>query len=216
MLKDLQTRRTYKIIGDLDHPEKADQTARLRIERILAAAGNAPFHYPCDRIHQSSLASPVPWRVYALGPDQCRALMQKLVDAGDPTKVANMLAAAQTLLQVTWLPDAGYEPTANPEKDQPIFEGTLRHMEHLAAAGAFVQSILLAAEAEGFRTYWSSGGPLRGAQVFDWLEIPKTEMLIGSIFIYGSSLANGEIKPGSMADKRGEVGDWCYWTDIPE
>ncbi len=214
MLKELQTRRTYKIIGDPTQPEKPDATVKARVKRVLEAAGNAPFHYPCDRIHLSAFGSPVPWRVYALGAEECRVLMQKLIDAGDPTKVPNMLAAAQSLLQITWLPDAGYAPTANPEKDESIFDGTLRHMEHLAAAGAFAQSVLLAAEAENFRTYWSSGGALRGEQVFDWLQIPKTEMLIGSIFLYSQLIETGEVKPGSMAEKRGHVSDWSRWQDV--
>ena len=87
-------------------------------------------------------------------------------------------------------------------------------MEHLAATGAFVQSLLLAAEAEGFRTYWSSGGPLRKKPVLDWLGIPENQILIGSVFLFPEDVGSAEIKPGANAERRGAVSDWSRWCKI--
>ena len=184
MLDGLKQRRTYKVIGDTANPSPASPVTIEQLDELMTIAGNAPVHYACDRIHLGELTSPVPWRCYKLDGVSCRQLMNDLITSGDATKVPNMLAAADYLLQVTWLPDAGTIVDPKPEKDQPSFVGTLRNMEHIAAASAFIQSMLLAAQTEGFKTYWSSGGPLRSPETFKKIGIPDTELLLGSIFLF--------------------------------
>jgi len=212
----LAKRRTYKMIGNPASPVTIAKTAREPLDQIIASAGNAPFHYPCDRIHMGTLPSPVPWRCYKLETQSCHGLMQSLIDNGDTTKVPNMLAAAQYLLQVTWLPDPGTITGEATSNEEPVFSGTLRNMEHIAAGSAFIQSLLLATEDAGFKTYWSSGGPLRGKSVFKALDIPLTELLLGSIFLFPDEQKHAEIKPGKLADKRGTFTDWSRWCASPQ
>ena len=212
MLESLQKRRTVKMIGDPAAPEPGGNISRERIDTLLEAAGNAPFHQPCDRIHQNSLPSPVPWRCYKLDTAGCRKLMTALIDYGDATKVPNMLAAAEALLQVTWLPDPDTVSQNQSEDEMTVFTGTLRNMEHIAAASSFVQSVLLAIENEGLGSYWSSGGIMRKGEVFGQLGIPEDEILLGSIFLFPSAPTNSEIKPGKLSQMRGAVKDWSRWT----
>jgi len=215
ILENLRSRRTYKMIGNTSQPISSSSTANSMIDTILENAGNAPFHHGCDRLHKSSLTSSVPWRAYKLDPFATNRLMDFLIQSGDVTKVPNMLAAAEYLVQVTWLPDEGTLENRNAGKDKAAFSGTLRNMEHIAAASAFVQSLLLAGEEKGFRTYWSSGGALKSASVFDYLGIPDTQLLLGSIFLFPSQVENAEVKPGAMRDARGSVQDWSVWCEIP-
>ncbi len=204
------SRRTYKVIGDISSPVN-NQIAPEVIDGMLEACANAPFHYACDRLHRETLVSSVPWRAYKLNASSCNGLMSFLNDEGDKTKVPNMLAAADYLIQVTWLPDEGTILNRNAGKDEPAFVGTLRNMEHVAAASAFIQSLLIAGEEQGYMTYWSSGGALKSEQVFDYLEIPHSEILMGSVFFFSRDEQHPEIKPGSMKDARGLVEDWSRW-----
>ncbi|MEM7291444.1 MAG: hypothetical protein AAF412_13905, partial [Pseudomonadota bacterium] len=133
MLDQISSRRTYKVIGDTERPQVNTSLLPADIDTLISAAGNAPFHYACDRIHQTTLNSPVPWRCYKLASEQCNALMRNFLDGGDQTKVPNMLAAAEYLIQVTWLPDEGTKNTSNDnDKTTPLFSGTMRNMEHIA------------------------------------------------------------------------------------
>lgn len=205
-------RRTYKILGNPADPAPVSAIPDAVLDEMLQQAGNAPVHYACDRVHLGKMASPVPWRAYKLNRKGCLDLMNHLVREGDVTKVPALLATAQFLVQVTWLPDEGTVHAGDGGKHAVVFDGTLRNMEHIAAASAFAQSLLLVADACGFRTYWSSGGGLRGKAVFDHLGIPDREILIGSIFLYPAEAANTEVKPGSMAERRGKLEDWSRWT----
>lgn len=214
MLEALKSRRTAKVLGSVDAPEKSSDVKRDQIDDLLLAAGNAPFHYPCDRAHLGAMSSPVPWRACKLDKSACLALMNKLVAEENPTKIPNMLAAADYLIQVTWLPDVGTILPVSKDKNAPQFHGTLRNMEHIAAASAFVQSLLLAAGDAGFATYWSSGGALRSSEIFNHMGIAETEILLGSVFLFPSETQNSEIKPGSWSDKRGGVADWSFWFEI--
>lgn len=208
----ISNRRTHKVLGDVQKPLTAAETKPGILDELLAAAGNAPAHYACDRSHLSSMSSPVPWRAYKLDQISCRKLMRHMIQTGDTTKIPNMLAAAEFLVQVTWLPDAGTIRNAAAGKEDIAFDGTMRNMEHIAAASSFVQSLLLVADEAGFRTYWSSGGPLRCAEIFAELEIPDTELLLGSILLFPTEVGDAEVKAGSMAEKRGKLDDWSRWV----
>jgi len=214
IIEALNARKTSKIIGNPQNRARVGKKERDIVDRLISAAGNAPFHYACANLHKDQFSSSAPWRAYKLDQSACHELMQHLIDNGDATKIPNMLAAAQFLIQVTWLPDEGTLLAKEPVKEGAQFEGTLRNMEHIAAASAFAQSLLLAATWAGFRTYWSSGGPLRSPAIFEKLGISYDELLIGSIFLYPNEVEDAEIKPGAMADKRGVLDDWSRWCEI--
>lgn len=212
--KNLQARRTYKVIGELDVPVSDSSFNISAIDKLLAASANAPFHYACDRVHKTKLTSSVPWRAHNLQAGDCNKLSAFLIASGDVTKVPNMLSAAEFLFQVTWLPDEATIINRDAGKDEVAFKGTLRNMEHIAAASSFIQSLLLAGEEQGFKTYWSSGGALKSAPVFDYLDISLNELLLGSVFFFPKEIQNAEIKLGGMKDARGGVEDWSKWCEI--
>ncbi len=57
---------------------------------------------------------------------------------------------------------------------EPGFAVTLTNVEHIAAAYAAIQNLLLAATARGIRNYWSSGGVLRLPSVLNnWAYRPS-------------------------------------------
>lgn len=214
ILENLKKRRTYKVIGDLNTPITVNSINTTSIDEILSASANAPFHYACDRCHKADMPSSVPWRVHKLNAIDCNQLSEFLITLGDATKVPNMLSAAEYLLQVTWLPDEGTIINRDAGKDEEAFKGTMRNMEHIAAASAFIQSLLLAGEEKGLMTYWSSGGALKSANVFDYLSIPTNQLLLGSIFFYPEEVGNAEIKQGAMKDARGNIDDWSKWCEL--
>jgi nitroreductase len=203
----IRERRTSKVLADEPLPT-AD--TREAVEALVATAGWAPFHRVAARVHQESaaLTSIVPWRFYLLDAPGCRALRRALLERGDKSKVPRMLAAATALVQATWLPNPPKGPVTG------LFEATEENMEHVAAAGAAVQNLLVAATARGFRTYWSSGGPLRGAEAFGWMGIPAGEILLGSIFLFPDDTGDAEVNPGSHRDRRGTPAHWSRWVEL--
>jgi nitroreductase len=203
----IRERRTSKVLADEPLPA-AD--AREAVEALVATAGWAPFHRVAARVHQESgaLTSIVPWRFYLLDAAGCRALRQALLERGDKSKVPRMLAAATALVQATWLPNPPKGPVTG------LFEATEENMEHVAAAGAAVQNLLLAATARGIPNYWASGGALRGPEAFRWMGIPAGEILLGSIFLFPTETGDAEINPGSHRDRRGAPADWSRWVEL--
>ena len=214
ILEKLNLRRTFKVIGDLNAPVSIAAQTKNSIDQVLKASANAPYHYACDRVHKSQMTSPVPWRVHKLDAEGCNKLKDFLINAGDVTKVPNMLSAADYLLQVTWLPDEGTIISRDAGKDEEAFKGTMRNMEHVAAASAFIQSLLLAGEEQGYMTYWSSGGALKSDSTFEYLGIPLNQLLLGSIFFFSKYVEHAEIKAGAMKDARGDLEDWSIWCEL--
>ena len=207
----IRARRTSKVLAAEPLPLPADG-AREMVEELVATAGWAPFHKPAARAHtEGAMTSIIPWRFHLLDAPGCRALRQELLRRGDKTKVPPMLGAATALVQATWLPNPPKGPSAGP------FEATVENMEHIAAAGAAVQNLLLAATARGIPTYWSSGGVLRGPEAFGWMGIPADQVLLGSIFLFPPDPHGAEVLPGSHRDRRGPPGDWSRWAtlDVP-
>ncbi|REK24836.1 MAG: hypothetical protein DWQ42_12930 [Planctomycetota bacterium] len=135
---------------------------------------------------------------------------------GDEGKLPRMLAAATAMIQVTWLP---HPPSAESEPlpTGALFEPTLVNMEHLAAASAAVQNLLLAATACGVPTYWSSGGALREAEAFKLLGIPRREIALGSVLLFPADDAETpgiEHVPGKLRDKRGGAEDFSRRVEL--
>ena len=203
----LNARRTAKVLADDGAPDGDHTVDRWEIDALLADAAMAPFHYPhpAFRPNGSDRMSAVPWTVTKLDGPACRALARRLV-ATDPTAgtIGRMLRAATGLALVWFTPE-------DEAAGDAAFAGTERNMEHVAAAGAFAQSFLLAATAAGHRTYWSSGGALRGEPVTHWLGVPPGDVLVGALFLFPAELEGAEVRPGKLRDMRGKVGDWSEW-----
>jgi nitroreductase len=92
---------------------------------------------------------------------RCAALPETKWSKAWGSKIPKLLAVAGAAILVTWLPD--------PPTSGEVLELTDNNMEHVAATAAAVQNVLLAAEARGMFSYWSSGGILGDGDVFDWL-----------------------------------------------
>ena len=200
----VRERRTVKALSSEPLPPT---DIREHVDAIVAAAGWAPFHKPAARSHrEGDLSSNHPWRCYKLDAVACRSIRLRLIDSGDTTKIPQMLAVADALIQLTWLPNQA----SNGNRDL-LFDPTQENMEHIAAASAAAQNILLAATSRNIHNYWSSGGALRSPELFDWLGIPENEILLGALFLFPSDLNGIETKPGSLRDKRGETHQWSCW-----
>lgn len=201
----IRTRATAKLSAAEPAPAHDRRDA---LGALLEAAHWAPFHRPASAGHRETLTSPVPWRVHALDAAGCRTLREALGEAG--AKIAGLLAAADALLQVTWLPDPPSENAA-----PGLFEPTLANMEHVAAAGAAVQNVLLAATARGLPTFWSSGGGvLRTPETFARLGIPAGEILLASVFVFPADTPAEALAGSKLRATRGAPTDAARWAEI--
>ncbi len=196
-----KTRRTVKLLPDqsLAGPGLSRET----VEALLETAGFAPFHRACAPARCGDGAVE-PWRVHALDKAGCVALIPRLGDLPKtPGKIVNMLAAADALLLVTWLPEEGREWSASD-----------LNMEHIAATGAMIQTLLLAATEQGIGNYWSSGGVL-AREAFDVLGIGTEEVLLGAIFLWPDAPDGVEAKPGKLRGQRSAPAHWTRWIEVP-
>ncbi|MEN1681344.1 MAG: nitroreductase family protein [Planctomycetota bacterium] len=198
----IRRRRTEKVLLDPDHAEPApvevvERNAPL-VRSAIEAAGWAPFHYPrgVDGVAE-------PWRARLIGQEKAletaRHLRDNLADTG---KLPMLLAGCNAAVLVTWLPETdSTEPAPEPRKLQELRR---RDEEHLAAASAFVQNLLLLLTAHGMGTYWSSGGGLRSPEMYTHLGIPAGESFLAAVFIEYPELASADRgrKPGALRDKR--------------
>ena len=211
----IRRRRTAKLMREptapgVGEPLSADESAAL--DAMIELAGWAPVHYRAHASHLTeALPSIVPWRFHVLERDACGRLLAELGRraAAEPesawaraagSKIPALIAAAGALVQVTWLP----EPA---EGNAPDTFGA-RDVEHVAAASAAVQNLLLAAEARGWSSYWSSGGVLREPAAFDLLGIDRSERLLGSIFLAPPGAPFDRDVPGGLREGRGTPDGW--------
>ena len=203
----IRERKTLKVLSEKQYPFIL---ARVVVEELLEAASWAPFHRPAAKSHceGSDLSSKVPWRSYVLDTNNCRSLRQTLLDAGDTTKIHQMLMSATNLIQFTWLP--------NPKSagSDHLYDPTLENMEHIAAASSAIQNLLIAATAREIQTYWSSGGSLRKPETMKLLGIPGNEILLGSIFLFGPITKGCATSPGKLRDLRGPQNTWSRWVEL--
>lgn len=221
----IRERKTAKILRDPAHctdlsPEIA-ATMRQALQELIEVAGWAPFHKVADKEahRRGEMTSPVPWRFYVLEKPACCQLVQFIKHQAEhqpdsnwssawDSKIPALLTGCSALIQVTWLPD----PPENP--GQP--ELTERNIEHIAAASAAVQNLLLAAQARDLYNYWSSGGILNDDEVFDYLGIPCNQMLLGAIFLMHPDQPYDENRPGGLRDQRETVADWSTWVTLDD
>jgi len=174
--KTAQARKTLKLLGDPAAPLASRGLSRAVVEELVEAAGWAPFHRPAHRAREQGGATVEPWRFTMLDAPACRVLLSRLSEIPKPPgKIANMLAVADALLLVTWLP----EPSNDGKWEASDF-----NMEHIAAGSAAIQTLLLAATARGIGNYWSSGGALGTEKAFEMLGIGPTDVLLGAVFLF--------------------------------
>ncbi len=215
----IRARKTDKLFGD---PAARRHTAkhwtdahRATLKEIIETGGHAPFHKKINQeFHQdSALDSPAPWRFYVVDGANINRLLKHLStqaqahpnsewSRGWNSKIKNMLAACGALVQVTWLPEPG-------------FELSMQNIEHVAAASAATQNILLAAEEQGWISYWSSGGILRSEDLLSYLNIPSKQLLLGSLFLTPEEMVSASTVSGKMRGQRGEASTWSAWLDLP-
>jgi nitroreductase len=210
-----QRRKTVKVLAQASFPA-AD--CREVVQRVMAAAGWAPFHKICSADHRGDeqLGGIEPWRFHALDAGACRHLRTRVVDLEAAGKIPAMLASADAMIMATWLPNppSSHSSATN---DQEAFEPTLGNVEHIAAASAAVQSLLLAATAAGFETYWSSGGVLRSRELFDYLNIPAQQRLLGAIFLFPQNVPRSEqvdIAESKLRAERRPMSQWSRWVEL--
>ncbi len=210
----IDSRRTEKVLANPEEPFVVPESGqRQKVSELLALAAQAPFHKPADESHRvEPLSSIVPWRFHALDSGSCRLLLDKLEHTDKPTgKIRNMLAAADSLVMSTWLPNpSGVEQYDGFQE----FEPTLQNMEHIAAASAAIQNLLLLATESGWKNYWSSGGVLRSEMVYEWLDIPFDQILLGAIFLFPSDIGGADVKPGGLRDRKGDATQWSQWATV--
>lgn len=197
-----RARRTVKLLPDPPTPLPGEGLSRTAVQTLLESAGFAPFHRACASARASGGAVE-PWRVHALDKPACSALIPRLDTlAKAPGKISNMLAAADALVLVTWLPEEGAGEWA----------ATDLNMEHIAATGAMIQTLLLAATERGIGNYWSSGGVLAG-EAFGMLGIGPEERLLGAVFLWPEVPEDVEAAPGKLRGQRTAPDRWTRWVE---
>jgi len=219
----IRQRKTAKTLSDpagcADLPDDLSQVVHQTLNEIIEVAGWAPFHKVANENEhrRDGMSSPVPWRFYTLEKPACcrlvRFIEQQAADHPDSkwtkaasSKIPRLLAGCSATVLVTWLPD----PSANGAAP----ELTENNIEHIAAASAAVQNLLLAAQARGWHNYWSSGGILKDADTFAYLGIPGNQMLLGAIFLAHPDQPHEENQPGGLRDKRGAPETWSRWLRL--
>lgn len=214
----IESRQTSKVFADPD--TRSAQRAKWlpehqsTLRNMIECAGSAPFHKPMNpSVHSDQeLSSIAPWRFYVVDGDNIQVLISYLEQQAQRhadsiwtkawnSKIKNMLAACGALIQVTWLPE-------------PELELSQPNIEHIAAASAATQNLLLLAESNGWLSYWSSGGILRSKALFEYMQIPVQQELLGSIFLSPASMGTDKVASGKLRDKKGEPHTWSRWVSF--
>ena len=204
----IRRRRTEKVLClDVNHhapvPSEIAERNRTKVTDAIRLAGWAPFHYSRN---EGGIAEP--WRAHVLWEDDtlktAKYMLENVEGAkGEPA----LIAGCSILVLVTWLPRY-YERSAAECPLQPSVKLSEYEVdeEHLAAASAMVQNLLLMLTAYGMGNYWSSGGKLRDKIMFDFLGIPTTERLLAAVFVEYPEMmdASKQRKPGKLREKRSE------------
>ncbi len=208
-ISDIARRRvTQKLLPDLANPLPTGRLSRADVEDLVEAAGWAPFHRAAHAARSRADKVVEPWRFHMLDDVGCRALIPKLYSLPKPpSKIANMLAAADAMLLVTWLP----EPS-----ESGAWEANELNLEHIAAGAAAVQTLLLAATEKGIGSYWSSGGVLATVEAFDLMRISRDEVFLGAIFLFPEPPEGVEVSPGKLRGQRGEAASWSRWVPVSD
>lgn len=211
----IQTRKSVKIIGSVDHLPDIPDNFFSEVQAAMKVAGWAPFHFTAHDSHLSrAMDSVVPWRFYALDQQNCLRLIHALIehpelDLNKNVAILRMIAAYGALVLVTWLP----EPEDGCSEEE-VARCAVKNEEHVAATAAATQNLLLAATAREMDSYWSSGGTLREKACFDICHIPEQERLLGAIFLAPKMPDREGVRPGKWRDKRGDPEQWMTSVTI--
>ncbi|MTI87425.1 MAG: hypothetical protein FH748_05590 [Balneolaceae bacterium] len=213
----IRARRTLKLRVDPQHPLPLTkgEDFKKQIQAMIELAGQAPFHHQShEHYHSKGLLKGVePWRFHALDGESCRKLLASL-NEDKPVKcsdgIKEMLAAADALIMVSWLPER------TPRLKKGSFYPNVKNMEHIAATGAAIQNLLLAATAKGITNYWSSGGCLRKPAILETLGVSDEELLLGAVFLFPDEYNEDVVKTktGKNRESRGHVSDWMDWLQV--
>lgn len=210
----IRSRKTLKVRVDPEAalPVKKDKAFKNSVEELIELAGSAPFHHHShEDQRQKELKGIEPWRFHAMDSKTCRELLGHL-KKGVPVKssegILQMLATADALILVNWLP----EPNNSPNRK---YYPNVKNMEHIAATGAAIQNLLLAATERGIINYWSSGGCLRKPKVLEFLGVPAHEILLGAIFLFPDTDGDQIIKKtGKNRADRSDKSGWMNWLSL--
>lgn len=202
ILEIIRQRKTEKVLADPENPWPVTPNSAVPIEDILEAGRWAPFHYPSHKDHRNLEEDILPWHAYTLDSVASRLLLTKLRESQyQGGKIFGLLAAADFTILVTWKPNPLPDDAA-----ENYFQPSLENMEHVAAASAAIQNMLLVATESEIPNYWSSGGILRNSSVKKLLQIPSKQLLIGAIFLFPPASRFPEppvdIAPGKLRKSR--------------
>ncbi len=202
----VRSRQTLKVLADPAAPVSISQQAVLAgdavVAQAVADAGWAPFHY--DR-KVNGIAEP--WRAYMLPQGICRELASQLPawfsDLKPGNKMPAMLSACGSVVLVTWLPQTQSE-IRDTDKLRQVND------EHLAAAAAMVQNLLLLLQAAGYGSYWSSGGKFCDSSLMRRLGIDAAEQLIAAVYVEYPETQDQPLQriAGSHRKRRSPAHDW--------
>lgn len=215
----IKARKTQKVLGDVDH---SIQFTKENVEYYngkvidsIKTAGWAPFHY--NRAHED-LAEP--WRVHVIWHENCRIIASRFEDWFSDVKATNklpaMLSACGALIIATWLPQfrgkaqqlEGVENSIGLPKQIKIDD------EHLAAAAAMVQNLLLLLTANSMGTYWSSGGQFRTPKMFEKLGISSDELFLGGVFVEYPETTSESVERVSGKQRNNRSQDHAWLREI--
>jgi len=191
-------RKTSKVLLPIEHRHAQQalwtQTHDDELRSMLTAASQAPFHKFLTYLEGQSQTSD--------DPKWARAWQ---------SKIKEMVAGCGVLVQATWLPDPSEADTDGAQPRSSEF--SLKNVEHVAAAASAVQSLLISAQSNGWLSYWSSGGILRDADVFEYLGIDTNQQLLGSLFLTPEAHSAARIIAGGLCEQRGELDDSVRWIN---
>jgi len=164
---------------------KQDPVPRALIEKLLAAAVQAPNHYKVR-----------PWRFVVLtgnGRDRlghilAASLLDRISDLSP--EVVNKTQALS--LRAPVLIAVGVDKPA---------EEKVKEIENVAAVAAACQNLLLAAEAEGLAVKWRTGEWARDAKVKEFLGFSADQHLIAFLYIGYAEFTTGYEPRPSFEDR---------------
>lgn len=207
----MRGRRTEKVMANspvaLGWSSESLAAGDVNVQAAIAVAGWTPFHYPAGD------GAIEPWRVHWLRQPDASRLSDRL--RSDPAlmkeagKIPSLLWGCGSLVIVCEQPDS----TIVDEKKR----GTVNR-EHLMAVSAYTQSLLLALQARGLGSYWSSGGILASEPIFSLLGIPHVQQLVAAVFVdYRLDFPEGSVErvPGKLRESRTTVESWSRTIEWP-
>ena len=205
----IRNRKTRKVLrvtpGPVQLSAEAIANRDEQVSESIGVAGWAPFHYDRKRNECAE-----PWRFTLFFHQACQRLSDRFfelfTDIKPTNKIPRMLQACGALVLVSWIP----ENDAAPEKINQVNE------EHLAAASAATQNLMLALEVRGLGSYWSSGGVLGSPPFFAEHGMAPDEKLIAAVFVHYPGLYSDdtlEIIEGKNRQKRSASEKWTRIID---